>query len=554
MSIGIGRRQFTSASAGAADAWPKLPRDESNDAETWLVNLRPTPQQSWLALALGTLLLAGFAVFAPFADRPLARLDAFIPSFEAVIFVTDFITSILLFAHFSIHHSRALLALASGYLFTALIVIPHLLTFPGAFSATGLLGAGLQSTAWLYIFWHLGFPAALLIYAWLKDEKPEKSYTHTSSLFAFGWSVAIVLTLVCGLTWLATAGDEFLPRLALDRAHLAPLSTYIVEFNLMICAIAGAVLWVRRRSVLDQWLIVVALASILELLFVAVLSGSRFSLGFYAGRICSLIASTVVLVVLLAETARLYARLARSNMMLQRERNNKLMNLEAMAASISHEVRQPLAAIGSNSGAALRFLGHTPPNLEEAKSALSRIVGDVHRTSQVFDSFGSLFGRAERKQEPIDVNELVLTVLHALRGELKVHGIATRVQLTSELPLVMGHAGQLQEVIVNLVHNAIDAMDVVKDDRRVLQVRTEHHGGDAINVAVEDSGSGIDPKKLDSIFDAFVTTKPQGMGLGLALCRMIVERHDGQLSVSPAHPRGSVFRIVLPAGKPDVTS
>ena len=554
MSIGIGRWQFIPASAGAAAAWPKLTRDEPNDSETWLINLRPTRRQSWSALALGMLLLAGFAVFAPFADRPLVRLDAFIPSFEAVIFVTDFITSILLFAHFSIHHSRALLALASGYLFTALIVVPHLLTFPGAFSPTGLLGSGLQSTAWLYIFWHFGFPTALLIYAWLKDEKPEKSYTHTSSLFAFGWSVAIVLSLVCGLTWLATAGDEFLPRLLLDRAHLAPLSTYIVEFNLTICAIAGAVLWVRRRSVLDQWLIVVALASILELLFVAVLSGSRFSLGFYAGRICSLIASTVVLVVLLAETARLYARLARSNMMLQRERNNKLMNLEAMAASISHEVRQPLAAIGSNSGAALRFLGHKPPNLEEARSALSRIVGDVHRTSQVFDSFGALFGRAERRQEPIDVNELVLTVLHALRGELKGHGITTRVQLTSELPLVMGHAGQLQEVIVNLVHNAIDALDSVKDDRRVVQVRTERHGGDAINVAVEDSGSGIDPKKLDSIFDAFVTTKPQGMGLGLALCRMIVERHEGQLSVSPADPRGSIFRIVLPAGKPGVAS
>ena len=347
-------------------------------------------------------------------------------------------------------------------------------------------------------------------------------------------------------TWLATAGDEFLPRLFLDRTHLAPLVHYVITFELLICAIALAILWVGRRTVLDQWLIIVALASILELVFVGVLSSARFSLGFYAGRICSLIASTVVLVVLLAETTRLYARLARSNLMLQRERTNKLMNLEALLASISHEVKQPLAAIGANSGAALRFLRHAPPNLEEAQSALSRIVSDIQSTGQVFDSFRALFGRADQNQEPIDVNELTLGVLQALRGELKDHGITTRIAFTSELAPVMGNSGQLQEVIVNLVQNAIDAMDAVKDDRRVLQVTTTHHGSDAIVMAVEDSGPGIDPAKLDSIFDAFVTTKPHGMGLGLALCRMIIERHEGQLSAVPAYPRGSIFRIVLP--------
>jgi signal transduction histidine kinase len=312
------------------------------------------------------------------------------------------------------------------------------------------------------------------------------------------------------------------------------------------------VLGVGRRSVLDQWLMIVVLASILELVFVAVLSGARFSLGFYAGRICSLIASTVVLVVLLAETTRLYTRFARSNSMLQRERNNKLMNLEALLASISHEVRQPLAAIGSNSSAALRFLGHAPPNLGEVQSALSRIVSATHRTSEVFDSFRALFGRADRKQEPIDVNELALGVLQILRGELKDHGITTRVEFTSGSALVVGHSGQLQEVLTNLVRNAIDAMDAIKDDRRVLQVTTAHHGSDAIMLAVEDSGPGIDPAMLDSIFDAFVTTKSHGMGLGLALCRMIIERHEGQLSAAPAHPRGSIFRLVLPVGRTSV--
>jgi signal transduction histidine kinase len=251
----------------------------------------------------------------------------------------------------------------------------------------------------------------------------------------------------------------------------------------------------------------------------------------------------------LLETEKQRAReLAKSLELLQRERNNKIMNLEAMVASIGHEVRQPLTAIASNGNAALRFLGHEPPNLEEARSALSKMVANSHRASEVFDNIRALFGEANRGQEPIDVNELTLGVLDLLREELTDHGIASRAQLASKLPMVMGHKGQLQEVFINLIHNAIEAMDEIKDDRRVLQVTAEPSGGNAVIVAVEDSGPGIDPKQSHAIFDAFVTTKPRGMGLGLAICRMIIERHGGQLSVSPAQPRGSIFRVVLPVG------
>ena len=114
------------------------------------------------------------------------------------------------------------------------------------------------------------------------------------------------------------------------------------------------------------------------------------------------------------------------------------------------------------------------------------------------------------------------------------------------LPLVTGHKGQLQEVLVNLIHNAIEAMDAIKDGTRTLQVKSGRHGRDSIFLAVEDSGPGIDPKDADGIFDAFVSMKPRGMGLGLAICRMIVERHDGQISASPAQPHGTIFQVVLP--------
>jgi signal transduction histidine kinase len=238
--------------------------------------------------------------------------------------------------------------------------------------------------------------------------------------------------------------------------------------------------------------------------------------------------------------------LGRSIAELQRERNNKLMNMEAMAASIGHEVRQPLAGIASNGGAALRFLGHVPPNLEEARSALNRMISDAHRASQVFDNIRALFGKANQAHAPIDVNELAVAVLDALSEELKAHDITTRAELKAELPLVMGHSGQLQQVFINLFRNAIEAMAAFKDNHRLLQLRSGRDGDGTIVVEVEDCGPGIDPGRLANVFDAFITTKPHGMGLGLAICRMIVERHHGKLAVAPARPRGSIFSLVLP--------
>jgi signal transduction histidine kinase len=252
------------------------------------------------------------------------------------------------------------------------------------------------------------------------------------------------------------------------------------------------------------------------------------------------------LAVLLAETTRLYALHARSNLALQRERNSKLMNMEAMAASIAHEVRQPLTGISAHAAAGLRYLERAPPNIEQVRSALNAVVAASRRASEVFDGVRALFGSAEQRREQIDVNEMLLGALRALREELVVHGITTNAELTSELPLAIGHGGQLQEVVLNLIRNAIEAMAATKDGARVLRLSTELSGDD-IRVAVEDSGPGIDPEKLDGIFDPFVTTKPNGMGLGLAICRMIIDRHGGTLSArSSEKGSGALFQLVLP--------
>src|ERR1700751_652045 len=242
------------------------PRPESDGTDTWLGNLPPTRRQTRIALFVAAGLLVGLGATAPFANAPLPRIDAFIPAIEVAVIITDFMTAALLFSQYRIYHSRALLALASGYLFTALIIIPHVLTFPGAFFPTGLLGAGLQSSAWLYVFWHLGFPIALLIYACLRDEKLTEPSAEVPTAFAVRWSVVIVVGLVCGLTWLVTAGEGFLPRVFLDATHIAPLSHYLIAFEVLICVVALALLWRKKHSVLNQWLMVVALAFVSELI------------------------------------------------------------------------------------------------------------------------------------------------------------------------------------------------------------------------------------------------------------------------------------------------
>jgi signal transduction histidine kinase len=177
---------------------------------------------------------------------------------------------------------------------------------------------------------------------------------------------------------------------------------------------------------------------------------------------------------------------------------------------------------------------------------LGRIIGESHRTSEVFESIRALFRKADEQRQPIDVNEIIRAALQSSAAELKDRGVAVRTELMTELPHVVGHTGQLQEVVLNLTHNALEAMATTTDKNRLLKVRSALHGRNAIAVEVEDTGPGIDAKQLEGIFGAFVTTKSHGMGLGLALCRMIVEQHGGQLTASSDGASGSRFQFILP--------
>jgi PAS domain S-box-containing protein len=223
--------------------------------------------------------------------------------------------------------------------------------------------------------------------------------------------------------------------------------------------------------------------------------------------------------------------------------------LAAMLAAIAHEIKQPLAAIVSNASAGSRFLSKTPPIVDDACIAFKAIAADAFRADEIIQSVRAMFSQSDEMLTPLDVNELIRQTIRLVRGELETARIAIQLELASQLHIISAHRGQLQQVVLSLVTNAVDAMRTITERSRVLKVKSEAVEMDHIAISVEDSGTGIDPKNMDQIFDAFFTTKSNGMGMGLAVCQSIVEAHGGTLSASTGVPYGSVFRIALPINR-----
>jgi PAS domain S-box-containing protein len=226
----------------------------------------------------------------------------------------------------------------------------------------------------------------------------------------------------------------------------------------------------------------------------------------------------------------------------------QLTTMGQMAASIAHEIKQPLSAITLGCSASLRWLAKKPANLEEVRACIDRIADAGHRMNQVIDGIRVMFQKGNQEKELLSVNQLIGEMLELVREEAQKKRVVVRSDLLDEMRPVLANRIQLQQVMLNLFTNAIEAMESVTDGQRLLQVTSTLHP-DGVAIAVEDSGPGMDPRNVDRIFDPFFTTKPHGMGMGLSICRSIVEAHDGRLFARSAADRGSVFEIVLPAGE-----
>jgi PAS domain S-box-containing protein len=228
------------------------------------------------------------------------------------------------------------------------------------------------------------------------------------------------------------------------------------------------------------------------------------------------------------------------------------LTMGSMVASIAHEVRQPLAAVILNADASLQLLANANPDMDDVRAVLKDIVDDGQRARAVLDGIRSMLRHDHGTRTTVTVNNLIGEVLAVVRGELDVHQVSLRSELSDGLPTVLAASTQLQQVLLNLVMNAIEAMGSVTARERVLTVKSEIGESDIVQITVEDTGSGIDPSLVDRIFEAFFTTKALGMGMGLSICRSIVEAHGGVLSVTARRPYGSIFCVRIPAVPPDL--
>jgi len=235
----------------------------------------------------------------------------------------------------------------------------------------------------------------------------------------------------------------------------------------------------------------------------------------------------------------------RAEAQLELARVNRITTMGQLTASIAHEVNQPIGAVVANANAALRWLDARPPVLDEAREAIDSIVKEGNRAGQVVGRISALVKKTPPQQDPLDVNDIVLEVIALMRSEMLRNRISLQTQLAKSLPLVQGDRIQLQQVMLNLIINAVEVMG--KIDERELLIRTGTDAANDVMVEVRDTGPGPKPDSLERLFDAFYTTKPGGMGMGLAICRSIVEAHGGRISATANLPQGAVFRFTLPA-------
>jgi signal transduction histidine kinase len=220
--------------------------------------------------------------------------------------------------------------------------------------------------------------------------------------------------------------------------------------------------------------------------------------------------------------------------------------LSSLTASIAHEVNQPLSGIVTNADACLWMLDADPPNLEDARDSVRRIIRDGNRAADVITRLRALFTKRAFTLEPVNLSEAALEVVALSLNDLQRNRVVLGSELADDLPVVAGDRVQLQQVILNLLRNAVDAMIEVDDRPRRLLIRTEREGADAVRVTVKDAGIGLDRQTMNKLFDAFYTTKSDGMGIGLSISRSIIERHQGRLWVEPNEGPGTTFAFSIP--------
>ncbi len=572
-----------------------MARDITNQNPAFLSTLPAAHSERRLALAVLASAALVFAAVAPFAKTPLLPVPAFIPIYESALVVNDLITAALLFSQYNILRLRALLILACGYLFTAFIAVAHALTFPGLFAPTGLLGAGPQSTAWLYMIWHGGFPLFVIAYALRKNE-PEAPARRMR--FGIASAVATMLLIAIACTSLATAGHDFLPAIMQANRYTSAMIG-VISSVWILSLIALLVLWRSRpHSVLDWWLMVVMCVWLLDIALSAVLNGGRFDLGFYAGRIYGLLAASFVLLVLLLENGLLYAQLAAAHDREHRKANDlqqlstrlaslndvladKTQQLEIadrlkseFLANMSHELRTPLnAIIGFSDVLKDGLVGDLTEQQRE-------YIGDIYTSGRhllslindILDLSKIEAGKMTLELETLDLHSILQNGLTIVKEAAANHRIHLRLDAPEPFPKMIGDARKTKQIVYNLLSNAVKftpdggkvtlhaqivGRQAIEDWRsnEPSSLRLPLPPGDFkrfLEISVTDSGHGIAPEDVPQLFQPFSQLdqskmiKTEGTGLGLDLVQKLARLHGGTVALASTPETGSCFTVWLP--------
>jgi signal transduction histidine kinase len=538
-------------------------------------------------LALATVIASSvmFAVLAPFARTPLPRVDAFIPIYEAALVINDLITAVLLFGQFHILRSKALFMLAGGYLFTACMAVVHALSFPGLFAPHGLFNAGPQSTAWLYMMWHGGFPLFVIAYALFDKKEGAASWWHHRPGLTITGGSALIAAIVALLTFVTTSGHDALPQI-MENSHYTPAMIWVVSTVWLLNSLALLMLWGRRpRSVLDLWLMVVMCSWLFDIALSALLNAGRFDLGFYAGRIYGLAAASFVLIVLLTENGELYARLVDTN---ERERR-KSADLEKLSAQLekanrhkseflatmSHELRTPLnAVIGFSEVLKDELIGElTPEQQEYAENIylsghhLLSLINDILDLSKIEA------GKMNLDLAPLDVEPTLRASLSIVKEKAMQRNLDLKMVTRGALGPMAADPRKLKQILYNLLSNAVKftpdgghvtlrARRINRDDIAGALPQAPTHISfplpssgfeEFLEITVQDSGCGIAPEEAGQLFQSFsqinggaLSREVEGTGLGLVLVLKLAQLHGGAAALSSTPGEGSCFAVWLP--------